>query len=137
MLFDFLVQPENLIRVSPPELQVRLVSAPPRIEMGSRITVVGKRWGISQRMTTEVTGFDLGRLLADEQREGPFRAFRHTRIIEAASGQVRLIETIEFEPPGGLVGMLMSASRIREGLAEVSQYRIQAMRKIFELAAGR
>jgi ligand-binding SRPBCC domain-containing protein len=123
--------------VSPPELQVRLVEAPARIELGSRITVVGKRWGISQRMTTEVTGFDLGRLLADEQREGPFRAFRHTRIIEPAGGLVRLIETIEFEPPGGLVGMLMSASRIREGLAEVSLYRIQAMRKIFESVTGR
>jgi ligand-binding SRPBCC domain-containing protein len=118
-------------------LQVRLIEAPARIEMGSRITVVGKRWGIAQRMTTEVVGFDLGRLLTDEQREGPFRAFRHTRIIEATGTAVRLIEKIEFEPPGGLVGMLMSASRIREGLAEVSQYRVQAMRRIFETDAGR
>lgn len=137
LLFDFLAQPENLIKVSPPELQVRLVEAPVRIELGSRITVVGKRWGISQRMTTEVIGYDVGHLLTDEQREGPFRAFRHTRIIEPTGDLVRLIERIEFEPPGGLVGMLMTASRIREGLAEVSQYRIQAMRKIFETANGR
>lgn len=136
-LFDFLVQPENLIKVSPPELQVRLVEAPVRIELGSRITIVGKRWGVSQRMTTEVIGFDLGRLLTDEQREGPFRSFRHSRIIESAGAGVRLIEKIDFEPPGGLVGMLMTPSRIREGLAEVSEYRIRAMRKIFELTNGR
>jgi ligand-binding SRPBCC domain-containing protein len=137
VLFDFLVKPENLIKVSPPDLQVRLIEAPARIELGSRITVVGRRWGISQKMTTEVIRFDVGRVLADEQREGPFRAFRHTRVIHQTGSLVRLTETIEFEPPGGIIGMMMSASRIKEGLAEVSEYRGQAMRRHFDSGSER
>jgi ligand-binding SRPBCC domain-containing protein len=131
-LFEFFTQPENLIKVSPPELQVQLVESPARLELGSLVTILGRRWGISQRMTTEVVGFDPCRLLADEQRAGPFRSFRHTRLIDSAGLQARLTEKIEFEPPGGIVGLFMTASRIRDSLAEVSEFRNRAMREIFQ-----
>ena len=114
-----------------------MVEAPAILELGSRITVLGRRWGISQRMTTEVVAFEPGRLLTDEQRAGPFRSFRHTRIVDSFGESVRLTEKIEFEPPGGLAGLLMSASRIREGLAELSGYRNRAMADIFQALAER
>jgi ligand-binding SRPBCC domain-containing protein len=136
-LFNFLVQPQNLLKVSPRELQIQLLEAPAILEIGSRVTVVGRRWGISQRMTTEIVAFEPHRLLADEQREGPFRSFRHTRRIDAGGERVHLSELIEFEPPGGIVGMFMTASRIREGLAELSEFRNSAMCEIFQAMTER
>lgn len=136
-LFDFLIRPANLPKVSPKELQIQLIEAPAVIELGSRITVVGRRWGIAQQMTTEVVAFETEHLLTDEQRTGPFRSFRHTRIIDPLGESVRLMERIEFEPPGGLVGLFLSASRIREGLAELAGYRNRVMSDIFQALAKR
>ena len=42
-VFDFLARPANVVRVSPPDLHLRLVEGPERIELGSRITWKGRR----------------------------------------------------------------------------------------------
>jgi ligand-binding SRPBCC domain-containing protein len=131
VLFDFLTQPKNLLVVSPPDLGIRLLEAPERLELGSRVTVVGRRWGVPQRITTEVIALEHERELTEEQREGPFRSFRHARILEQQGHAVRLTERIDFEPPGGLVGMLMTATRIQQGLVELGAYRFRALRNVF------
>jgi ligand-binding SRPBCC domain-containing protein len=131
-LFDFLTQPKNLLVVSPPELGIQLVEFPERLLLGSRVTIVGRRWGVSQRMITEVIALDPEQKLTDEQREGPFRNFRHIRSLAEFSGGVRLTERIEFDPPGGLIGMMMTAARIQQGLAELGEFRFGVLRKLFK-----
>ena len=131
-LFEFFLLPANLLKVSPPDLHVKLVEAPNRLELGSRVTIVGRRWGIAQRMTTEVITLDLARTLTDEQRDGPFRAFRHARTFSPRGTGVTLMERIEFEAPGGLVGLMITAARIQESLMELGAYRFQALQSIFD-----
>src|SRR5262245_7981338 len=121
-VFAFLAQPANLIRVSPPELQMTLVDGPPRLQQGARITVQGRRWGVAQRIVSEVTAFEPNVLLVDEQREGPFKKWIHSHRLEPHDGGTRMTDRIEFEAPGGLLGLLVSEKRIREELEWVFGY---------------
>jgi ligand-binding SRPBCC domain-containing protein len=129
-LYDFLVQPANILLVTPPDLQAKLVEGPERVEMGSRITIEGRRLGMRQVLSVVVVALEPDRLLADEQVQGPFRKYRHERRLEQTATGTLLVERIEFEPPRGMLGLLLTAARIHEYFSDMYEYRIAAMRRI-------
>jgi ligand-binding SRPBCC domain-containing protein len=131
-VFQFLACPANLEKVSPPDMNLRVVAGPTELALGARITVEVRRWGVSQKLVSEVTAFEANRLFADEQREGPFRKWHHRHLVEADDqGGTRMRDEIEFEPPGGLLGFVMTAARIEADLREAFQYREKKFRELF------
>jgi ligand-binding SRPBCC domain-containing protein len=122
-LFEFLARPANLPLVSPPELHLRLVDGPERLSLGSRITVQGSRFGIPQRITSEVTAFEEGVGFTDAQVAGPFGKFVHTHRVEPADGGSRMTDRFDFEAPGGLLGWYLTDARIRRDLGAVAAFR--------------
>jgi ligand-binding SRPBCC domain-containing protein len=92
--------------------------------LGSRITVKGRRAGVAQHLVSEVTAFEPGRSFVEEQRQGPFRRWAHTYRFEAqADGGTLLTEEIDYEPPGGVLGLLLTAEKIERDLAAVYAFR--------------
>jgi ligand-binding SRPBCC domain-containing protein len=132
-VWEFLCRPANLIRVSPPELHMQLVEGPERLQLGSRITVQGRRWGIQQRVTSEVTQFVEMDLLIDEQKQGPFGKFVHMHKIEPAAEGTKMTDRIDYAPPGGLLGLAMTAKRIAGDLEWVFAYRTRKIKEILEI----
>jgi ligand-binding SRPBCC domain-containing protein len=135
-LFDFLARPANLLLVSPPDLQLKLTDAPDRLQRGSQIAVTGRRWGIVQRMVNEVTVFEPESRIVEEQRHGPFRRLVHTRRLSANGVAVKLTDHIEFEPPGGMIGLMLTAERIRKELEHLYQFRTRRMKELLEPRAN-
>lgn len=129
-VFDFLSRPANLIAVTPPEFNLRLVEAPERLFLGARVVLQGRRWGFAQRIVSEVTAFEPGRLLVDEQREGPFPKWIHTHLLEAVPGGTRMTDRIEFEAPGGMLGFLLTPKAITTELQEMFAYREQKFKEL-------
>jgi ligand-binding SRPBCC domain-containing protein len=125
VVFDFLLQPANLPRVMPPEFQFSLIEGPDRLSLGAKIIVLTRRWGYSQRITSEVTALEPDQLLEDIQRDGPFKKWEHRHILERTPEGTRMTDRIEFQPPGGLIGMLLKESTIVAELEEVFAYRDQ------------
>jgi len=136
VVFDFLIRPANMLRLAPPELQIRLVDGPEVVQLGSRITLEARHFGIRQRLALEVVEFDSDRLLTDEQREGPFGFYRHRRQIEPQGDGSRMMEVVEFRPPGGMMGMLLSADRLYRYIADLHEHRTQALRRLLEGEMG-
>src|SRR5262249_13662204 len=99
-LYDFLIQPTNMTRLSPPDINLRLIEGPERVVMGSQLTVEGRYLGMKQKLTIEIVGLEPERLLADEQIKGPFRRYRQERLLSPSATGVVLAQRIEFEPPG-------------------------------------
>jgi ligand-binding SRPBCC domain-containing protein len=123
VVFAFFLRPANLVRAAPPELHLRLVSGPDRIAVGSRVTVQARRWGLGVRLVTEVTRLEEGALLVEEQREGPLREWVVTRRFEPVAGGTRLTEKVEYEPPGGLLGRVLTERVVEEELRRGFAYR--------------
>jgi len=131
-VWDFLRQPANVVAVTPPELQLTVVEAPDVLSLGSRIVVQVRRFGIAQRIVSEVTALVPEALLVDEQRQGPFGKFVHTHRLEPVAEGTRMTDEIEFEPPAGLLGLVLSANRIRQELEAAFDYRMKRFRELLE-----
>jgi ligand-binding SRPBCC domain-containing protein len=130
-VFARFVEPSWLIATAPPELSLRLVEAPPALSLGARTTVAGRRWGIPHRVTLEVTAFEADRLLVEEQREGPFKRWVVTHRFEPAGGGTRLTARVEFEPPGGLLGLTVTEAFVRREIETLWAYRAERLRLHF------
>jgi len=130
--FDFLVRPANLLLVSPPEFQLKLIDAPERLALGSRITFQGSKFGIPQKITNEVTVFEEGVTFTDRQVSGPFGKFEHTHRVEADGAGARLKDRIEYQAPGGLVGLFLTNDNIRQHLESLAAFRNDRFRELLK-----
>ncbi len=129
-VFDFFLDAHNLTRVSPPELHLRVVQAPPRLQLGSVVEARGRRWGVPQRIVSEVTALEPNVSFVDEQRHGPFGKFVHTHRFAAVPGGTRISDVIEYEPPGGVLGLVLTAERIANDLRWIYGYRRQRLQEL-------
>jgi ligand-binding SRPBCC domain-containing protein len=135
-LFDFLSRPANVLKISPEEWHLHIVEAPDQCRLGSQITVQARRWGVPQKFVSKITAFEPHVLMTDELLHGPFRKFVHEHRLEALGQKVRMLERIDFEPPGGLLGIVMTASRIQHDLAGLHEYRLRKFKELLESATA-
>lgn len=130
-LFAFYSKPANLVALTPPELKLELVTAPEVIELGSQLVWKARRWGITQRIVQQVTLFDVEKSIVTEQTQGRLPRWIHGSQFTASAAGTLIQETIEFEPPGGLLGMMVSADAIRKELDALFAYRSKKLSKLF------
>lgn len=128
--FDFFRRPANLVRVTPPELHMQLVEGPELVELGSRVTLRGRRWGVPQRVVSEISAFELNVRFMDEQVEGPFRRWTHQHSFESHGEGTRVTDRIEFEPPGGVLGLLVTAAFVERDLKWIFEYRNKTLKEL-------
>jgi ligand-binding SRPBCC domain-containing protein len=129
-VFDFFCRTANLVRTLPPELHLRLVGGPDKLHLGALITLKGRRWGVAQTVQSEITAFEPFTLFIDQQRQGPFGKWVHCHRFEAANGGTRMIDQIEFEPPGGLLGLVVTVDFVQQDLEWILSYRAQKLREL-------
>jgi ligand-binding SRPBCC domain-containing protein len=112
-VFAFFARPANVIAAAPEGAGLRLVA-----EGKGEYTVEARRWGLVVRIVTEVVERRDGELIVERQRRGPFASWRLTRTFRAVEGGAELREVVEFEPPGGLLGLTLTAVRAEAELRE-------------------
>jgi len=135
-VFAFLRDPRNALRLAPPELHLEITSAPPLLEVGARVEFKGRRWGISHRSVLEITALAEDKLLAEVQRAGPFREWERVQRFEPlGEAGTRLVDEVTFEPPGGLLGLVVNAAFVQRELASLFAYRKQRLHELFRSAA--
>ena len=133
-VFGLLLRPATRVALAPPHLHLRLIEAPEVLVAGARVVVQARRWGLSRRLASEVTTLEPETLIVEEQRDGPFRVWKHTQRFEALpDGGTRLRDAIDYEPPGGLLGLTLTAGAVERELAGAFAHR---NRKLTELLAG-
>jgi ligand-binding SRPBCC domain-containing protein len=129
-VFDFFSRPANLIVVSPPDLNLRLVSGPERVQLGARVKVQGGAWGISLTVESEIIAFEPPHRFTDEQRQGPLGKWTHTHRFEEVPGGTRIIDRVEFAAPTGMLGLLVTEDLLSQELQGVFDYREKKVREL-------
>ncbi|MEP3480112.1 MAG: hypothetical protein ABJZ55_12750 [Fuerstiella sp.] len=134
-LREYLGKSINLKEITDPEMNLKIVSADDVIQEGSEIEFQVSTYGIKQTMKhryTEVTDT----LIQSEQLEGPTRSWVHQVIMESTGDNTcKLTDQIEFEPPGGMMGFVMTEAKIRESITEGMECRYESLGEI--LGAGK
>ncbi len=131
----FLGCPSNLPQISNPDLELEVLAAPPQVIAGERIEFRITAYGFKQRATHEYL-IASEEMIVESQIEGPLRAWKHSQRIEmAGAGHCRLIDEVEFEPPGGMLGFLLTEARILESLQEGMDFRYSVLQELIESGA--
>ena len=87
-------------------------------------------------MATEVTAFEPNVMFRDEQRQGPFGKWIHTHRFEEVPGGTLVRDEIDFEPPGGLLGLVVTVKQIEKELEWVFAYREKKLQELLGTTAG-
>jgi len=127
--WEFLQNPANLDRITPPDLQFRIVTDVPAIMFNGliveyRITIplLG-----THTWVTEIKHIREGLSFVDEQRLGPYRFWYHYHEIRQENDGVLLIDQVFYQPPLGLLGQLLHRFYIRRTLERIFEYRRQRL----------
>ena len=134
-LFDFLLRPANVARISPPNLGLCFTSAPEIVELGSRLEFKIQGFGQIQTLVHEITALEAPSRITEKQIRGLFGSWIHDHLFETnADGAVIVTDRIEFEPPAGLLGLLITKNRIIDHLEEGFDHRHDVLRKLMVAA---
>lgn len=131
-LFEYILNPANLQAIAPPESNLVFVEAPTLISLGSRLVCKVQAYGMVQQMAYEIVEFVSHERYREKMVEGPLQLWLNDYIIEALpSGNVALVNRIEFEPPAGLLGLIVTSTRIIDVLEDAFDYRGKVLKKVF------
>lgn len=133
-VFGFFLKPANIIAVAPPWLRLQLIDAPTTIAEGSVLRVATRRYGIPQEITTRIAALVPRERIVEVQVQGPFRAWEHRRLFSPTEAGCLLIEQIDFEPPGGMLGLMLTREAVTTELQRVYAERRP---RLLEALAGR
>jgi ligand-binding SRPBCC domain-containing protein len=130
--WDFLKNPANLDRITPPDLQFEIISEVPRkmfdgliIEYRIRIPGFGvRKWVAEIKHIKEMHSF------VDEQRIGPYNFWYHYHQIDQVDGSIKLIDRVYYKVPYGVLGRLLHFLLIHRTLERIFSYR---MGKLYEI----
>lgn len=142
-------RPGALTRLTPPWERVRVE----RIEIGgsaggdsaltdgTRVTLgVRVAPGVRLRWVAEHAERVVGRGFVDTQVRGPFALWRHAHRFEDAEvagvSGCRLVDEIEYAPPGGLVGRVLGGGAVRKKLERMFAYRHATTRADLDALSG-
>lgn len=121
--FAFFRRPADVTAVAPAGAGLTFVGGPDAPAVGERYAVEVRRFGMARVIETEVVAVAEPTALAERQADGPFRSWSLTRQFAPAEGGTELTETIDFEPPGGLLGLMLTAAAVEAELAQAYEGR--------------
>jgi ligand-binding SRPBCC domain-containing protein len=125
----------NVPRMTPPGLHLRLVKAELPLREGSRVkfTIRPRLVPFEIDWLLQVTEFEPNRRFSERLRNGPFDVWVHSHeFIDLGDGRSRVIDAIEWDRPAFIIRAVASDQFIREKLDETFAYRERVLRRELE-----
>ena len=123
-VFDFLIKTVNLVEMIPADAAMKVVSVPEVLVCGSRLEFEASGFGQTIKIVHEVTELVSPVSMTESQVQGLFKRWVHEHLVELdPAGHAILIDRIEFEPPGGMLGFVVTKKKILENLESMFKHR--------------
>lgn len=137
VVFDFLIRPANVERLSPPQANMEFIDPPEVFTAGMQFEFHLGGFGPVQRITHEITEVDPPRRYVETLVKGALQSWTHEHIVEAKGDNLCVVtDRIEFEPPGGFVGFLINEGKILHSLEKGFAHRHRELKRLMEQDAG-
>tara|TARA_R110002111_G_scaffold254461_1_gene320090 strand:- start:11485 stop:11931 length:447 start_codon:yes stop_codon:yes gene_type:complete len=131
-IFDFLIDTDNILKISPPDTGLSFTSKPDKLYKGAILEFKIQGFGQVQKGTHEIIVFEEPDVFTELQISGPLKSYTHEhRIVASGDNQVTVTDLLEFEPPGGLLGFLITESKLLDLFDEGFYHRHNALKAIF------
>jgi ligand-binding SRPBCC domain-containing protein len=132
--WSFFSSPENLMKITPSEMNFRIVSI-----SGQRETYAGQiiQYSVTPipfmtfTWITEITHVMKPFFFVDEQRFGPYKWWHHQHHFKEVAGGVEMTDEVHYAIPFGLIGRLAQWALVKRKLSDIFDYRSKVLNKIF------
>ncbi len=131
--WGFFSDPNNLPKITPPELNLRITSdTEEKIYAGMIITyTVTPIPFFRSAWATEITQVDSPNYFVDEQRFGPYKFWHHKHFFAEAGDKTEIRDLVHYSLPLGPVGRLANLFFVSRKLDFIFNYRSTQLRKLF------
>ena len=132
--WDFFSSPENLSKITPPEMNFVITSGKPgKMFAGQIITYkVNALPMIQSSWVTEITQVKELSYFIDEQRFGPYKMWHHEHHFQEIENAVLMKDKVSYKIPFGFLGRIVHALIIRKKLINIFSYRIKILEELFQ-----
>jgi len=138
-VWPFFLRPENLARITPPDMGFVIRSpVPPEMTPGLIIVyTVRPLLGIPMSWVTEITHLhpplpgQSWALFVDEQRFGPYRFWHHRHLFTGHERGTLMEDEVHYLLPGGPLGRLIHPVLIKRRLQEIFTYRSRVIESLY------
>lgn len=126
-VFAFFSQPRNLASLTPPERGLEIDDAPAVGSVGAAFRVRVRILFCKIAWTVRFVEWQPPHLFVDVQESGPMAYWRHEHSFLAVPGGTRVVDRIEYEPPGGLLSGLIDSLFVRRDMEALFRYRSEKL----------
>jgi ligand-binding SRPBCC domain-containing protein len=135
-LWDFISLPENLSKITPPEMDFRITFRSSlnggRMYPGQIIAYKVRPLPVfDASWVTEITQVQEKKFFIDEQRFGPYKFWHHQHIIKEVPDGVEMTDIVSYKLPMGFIGRWFGGWMVRRQLKKIFDYRSRQMEKLF------
>ena len=122
--FEFFERPENLPRITPPDLAFQIVTpSPVPMAQGVSIDYRVRVLGVRTRWRSVIAEYDPPHAFRDVQAIGPYRLWDHRhRFLESAGGTV-IEDFVVYALPLGALGRIVHRFLVRSRLEAIFDFR--------------
>jgi len=130
-LTDFFANPENLIPMTPAQLQFRLLEPyPERLEAGTRLQYFLRIFGIRVHWQSLITSWNAPTSFSDRQLHGPYKRWDHTHTFEAKDGGSWVHDSVDYELPLGMLGRMAHPIFVARRLRTIFKFRSRQLHQL-------
>lgn len=127
-VFLFFSRPENLGRITPPDMGFAILTPLPIVmKPGALIDYTIRLMGISLRWTTLITTYEPPGCFIDEQIRGPYSFWHHRHYFNETEGGTEIVDEVHYTLPGGFLAPLAHALFVRRQLGRIFDHRAKVI----------
>ncbi|MCJ7628440.1 MAG: SRPBCC family protein [Longimicrobiales bacterium] len=129
-VFPFFAAPENLERITPPELRFEILTPlPMEMRRGATIEYRLRLEGIPFRWRTEISDWDAPRSFTDRQLQGPYHTWIHRHTFEPTETGTLMKDRVDYRLPFWPLGE-WALPIVRRKVLRIFAYRAEVIREI-------
>tara|TARA_B100000700_G_scaffold67699_1_gene74883 strand:+ start:1348 stop:1857 length:510 start_codon:yes stop_codon:yes gene_type:complete len=132
-VFDFFSKPENLERITPPNLKFKIITQSPiKMGKGQLIDYKIKISYIPMKWRTLISDYNPPHSFIDSQVKGPYSTWIHSHDFRYEDGTTIVTDTVVYRPPFYFIGDIANKIYIRTMLNKIFNYRFNKIAEIFQ-----
>lgn len=132
--WEFFSSPRNLAKITPPDLNFRIVSSfgEKRMHTGQIIRYkLNPLPFITFRWVSEITSVKEPFYFVDEQVKGPYALWRHRHSFKETHEGIEATDEVEYAVPLGILGQLTNRLFVKRKLKAIFDFREKVLKEIF------
>jgi len=136
-VFSFFADAHNLEEITPAWVGFKILSMSTQsISQGTEIRYRLRLHGIPIHWLTEIRCWKPPHLFVDVQMAGPYRLWHHMHRFEAHGERTKMIDTVRYALPFGIVGRIAHSLNVRADVRRIFAYRSQRIDELFGMQEG-